>query len=118
MKLQQFYITSALGALALVLAITSIMMGRNNQSLNTLLQQKQAQIQQVQAMVQTGQNLVRRMAEVSLTNDKIKDVLAKSGIQVNQSAPGSEAAPAPSVPAPAAPAPATPAPTPVPTPVE
>jgi len=105
-KLQQFYITSALGALALVMAITSIIKGKSNQSLIQQQQQQQAEINRGQMSIQIGQNLLRKMAEVSLHNDKIKAVLAENGFTVTpQPTAGGAPAPAP-----------TPAPTPVPAP--
>lgn len=83
MKAPQFYITLALGTLCLVLAITSIVLGKTNNTLMQTQQQQQEEINRGNTSVQIGQNLLRDMAEVSLKNDKIKDVLARNGYTVN-----------------------------------
>ena len=94
------------------MAIISIGLGKSNQSLIQKQQQQQAEINRGQMSVQIGQNLLRKMAEVSLHNEKIKEVLAANGFSVQ---PANQAAPA--APAPAAPTPA-PTPAPAPAPVE
>ena len=91
MKAPQFYLTSALGALCLILAITSIVLGKTNNSLAVTQQQQQEEINRGNMSMQVGQNLLRDMAELSLRNEKIKDVLARNGYTVN-AAPASSPA--------------------------
>ena len=83
MKSLHFYITLALGALCLALSITSIVLGRSNNSLQLQQQQQQAEINRGNMSAQIGQNILRDMAEVSLKNEKIKQVLSRNGYSVN-----------------------------------
>lgn len=92
MKAPQFYITLALGALCLVLSITCIVLGKNNSNLQMQQQQQQEEINKGKVSAQIAQNLIRDMADLSLTNDKIKQVLTANGIRVNPPVP----APSPS----------------------
>ena len=95
MKSLHFYITLALGAICLVLSITTIVLGRSNNSLQLQQQQQQAEINRGNMSVQIGQNILRDMAEISLKNEKIKQVLANSGYTVNI-APKASPSPSPS----------------------
>ena len=83
MKPFQFYTTMALGALCLALSITTIVLGKSNNNLQSRQQQQQAEINRGNMSAQVGQNILRDMAEVSLKNDKIKQVLARNGYTVN-----------------------------------
>jgi len=83
MKVPQFYVTLALGTLCLALSITSIVLGKNNNALQLQQQKQQEEINRGNMSVQVGQNLLRDMAELSLKNDKIKQVLARNGYTVN-----------------------------------
>jgi len=83
MKAPQFYITLALGALCLVLSITAIVLGKTNTNLQQQQQVQQEEINKGNMSIQIGQNMLRDMAEISLKNDKIKQVLARNGYTVN-----------------------------------
>jgi len=83
MKAPQFYITLALGALCLVLSLTAIVLGKSNNNLQQQQQSQQAEINRGNMSIQIGQNMLRDMAELSLKNDKIKQVLARNGYTVN-----------------------------------
>ncbi|MCX6967975.1 MAG: hypothetical protein NTZ46_09420 [Verrucomicrobia bacterium] len=83
MKSLHFYITLALGALCFVLSITSIVLGRSNNNLQLQQQRQQEEINKGNAALQIGQNMLRDMAELSLKNDKIKQVLTSHGLTVN-----------------------------------
>jgi len=83
MKVPQFYVTLALGTLCLALSITSIVLGKTNNALQREQQAQQEEINRGNMSVQVGQNLLRDMAELSLKNEKIKQVLAKNGYTVN-----------------------------------
>ena len=83
MKSLQYYITLALGVICLALSITTIVLGRSNNSLQLQQQQQQAEINRGQASMQVGQNILRDLAELSLKNEKIKQVLANNGYTVN-----------------------------------
>jgi len=95
MKSLHFYTTLALGALCLVLSITSIVLGRSNNSLQLQQQQQQAEINKGNTSIQIGQNLLRDMAELPLKNDKVKQVLTRRGLTVS-AAPTSTPTPTPS----------------------
>ena len=94
MKVPQFYVTLALGTLCLALSITSIVLGKNNTALQMQQQKQQEEINRGNMSIQVGQNLLRDMAEVSLKNEKIKQVLAHNGYTVNV-APAASPSPTP-----------------------
>ena len=83
MKALQFFITLALGVLCLALSITTITLGKSNNALQLRQQQQQAEINRGNMSIQVGQNILRDMGELSLKNDKIKQVLARNGYTVN-----------------------------------
>lgn len=111
MKAPQFYITVGFSVICLILSVMAISLGQSSQDLQSKLQVQQVEIQRGMANKQNGQKLVNDMAQVSLKNEKIKQVLARNGYTVNAPSPspspaasGSTAAPAPVSPAAAAPA--------------
>ncbi len=77
-----------LGGLTLLLTVTLIGLGVSNQYLQRSLQEEaqksQATINQGQLSQQFGQAIIRDMANASINNPRMKDVLAKHGITVNQ----------------------------------
>lgn len=83
MKVPQFYVTLALGALCLALSITTIVLGNKNNYLQMQQQKQQEEINRGNMSIQVGQNLLKDMAELSLKNEKIKQVLARNGYTVN-----------------------------------
>ena len=83
MKSLHFYTTLALGAVCLLLSITTIVLGRSNNSLQLQQQQQQAEINKGNTSLQVGQALLRDIAELSLKNDKLKELLSRRGLTVN-----------------------------------
>ncbi len=105
MKISHFYISVAVSALCLALSVTAVLLGNSNQSKQVELQKQQAQMQAQQDQInngtaaqQVGTNILRDMAQVSIEDKAMKDVLAKHGYTVS---PGT---PAPSENQPATPA--------------
>ena len=94
MKIPQFYITLGLSTLCLLLSITSILLGKTNSSLQQQYQAQQEEINRGNVSMQLGQNILRDMAQLSLKNDKIKQVLAQNGYTVNV-APSATPSPTP-----------------------
>ena len=86
MKPPQFYITVALSAACLVMSVAVIWSNQTNQRLQLELQREQDTINQGQATLQVGQNLLKDLAEISMKDDKIKQVLARNGYTVNVNA--------------------------------
>ena len=86
MKPPQFYITVALGAVCLVLSIAAIALGQSNQRLQIQLQSQQEEINQAAGNFQQAQAMIRDMAPLSLKNDKIKQALARVGVNVTVNA--------------------------------
>lgn len=115
MRSLQFYISTALAAVCLLLSVWIIFAGASNQSLQAELQKQQQQLQTQQETInqgtviaqQVGPALLRDMASVSVEDKEMKDLLAKHGYTVNV-----QASPAPGETPAAAPAAATPASTP------
>jgi len=93
MKVPQFYVTVALGAICLVLSIVSLLLSKSNQTLQAQYQAQQDEINRGNATLQVGQNVLRDMAELSVKNDKIKEVLKNNGYNVTVNA---SATPSPS----------------------
>ena len=83
MKVPQFYITVALGAICLVLSITSLLLSKSNQNLQAQFQAQQEEINKGELSLKVGQNLLRDMAELSVKNEKIAAVLKNNGFTVN-----------------------------------
>jgi uncharacterized membrane protein YvbJ len=83
MKAPQFYITLAVGTLCLILSITSIVLGKNNNNLQRQVQAQQEEINRGNQSLQIRQNLLKDMAELSLKNEKIKQILSNNGYTVN-----------------------------------
>ncbi len=123
-----FYISVAMSALSLVLAVILLAVGFGNQGLQSEIQDQQKEIQKQQAELQkqqeqintggqiqqkVGPALLQDMAQVSLKNEKMKALLNKHGYNVQQQAtpaPGGSGAAAPApAPAPAIPSDSIPA---------
>jgi len=94
MKAPHFFITSALGTLCLILTITTIVLGKTNNALMLTQQRQQEEINKGNMSVQIGQNILRDLAEASLHNPQIKELLAKNGYSVNVNPPAGTPAPA------------------------
>jgi signal transduction histidine kinase len=83
MKVPQFYITVGLGAICLILSIASILITKSSQNLQTQFQAQQEELNKGDLSLKVGQNLLREMAELSLKNPKISEVLKANGYTVN-----------------------------------
>ncbi len=91
MRSSQFYISTALAGLCLILSIWIIAAGSANQRLQTELTQQQQKLQAQQEQInagnvisqQVGPNILRDMAMVSVEDQAMKDLLAKHGYTVN-----------------------------------
>ena len=93
MKLPQFIVTVILSLVALILVINLIFMGNNNQKLQANLQQEQQEINRGSMSQQIGTKMLQDIAQASLKDEALKDVLAKSGYSVNYT-PAASPAPA------------------------
>ncbi len=89
MKASQFYLSVAIGGVCLILSIALIALGQSNQRLQTQIQHQQEEINRGQTSSQVLQNLLRDLAEASVKNDKIKQVLARNGYTVSARPPAS-----------------------------
>ena len=83
MKPPQFYTTVTLSIIVLILTITLMVSGQNNQKLQEKLQQQQATINQGMTFQQIGTNMLKDIATASLKSEKLKEVLTRSGYTVN-----------------------------------
>ena len=88
MKPPQFLATVILSLIPLILVIILIFMGQKNQALQAQLQTQQADINKGSMSQQIGVNLLKEIAAASIKDEKLKDVLTKSGysVTVNSSA--------------------------------
>jgi signal transduction histidine kinase len=90
MKKIQCYILVLVGVACLVLSIVFLKLGQSNQHLLIQAQEQQGEINRGNMSQQIGTNILKDMAQLSLKNDKIKEVLAKNGYNVQvQPAPTS-----------------------------
>ena len=90
-----FFITAVvLSLIVLVLVINLILMGQKNQSLQVQMQAQQEEINKGSMSQQIGTNLLKEIAQASLKDEKLKDVLTKSGYTINV-APNTSPAPSP-----------------------
>jgi predicted Holliday junction resolvase-like endonuclease len=86
MKPPQFIVTVILSLVPLILVINLIVMGQKNQSLQNQLQAQQEAINKGSMTQQIGVNLLKEIAAASIKDEKLKDVLAKSGYTVTVNA--------------------------------
>jgi predicted Holliday junction resolvase-like endonuclease len=103
MKPPQFIVTVVLSLVVLVLVINLIFMGQKNQALQAELQAQQEDINKGSMSQQIGTNLLKEIAQASVTDEKLKEVLSKSGYTVNIK-PIATPAPSPGAPRAASPA--------------
>jgi predicted Holliday junction resolvase-like endonuclease len=89
MKPPQFIVTVILSLVPLILVINLIFMSQKNQKLQTELQEQQEQINKGSMSQQIGVNLLKEIAQASVKDEKLKDVLTKSGytVTVNAASP-------------------------------
>ena len=92
MKPPQFIVAVILSLVPLILVINLIFMGQKNQSLQANLQGQQEAINKGSMTQQIGVNLLKEIAAASVKDDKLKDVLSKSGYSVTVNASPAPAA--------------------------
>jgi predicted Holliday junction resolvase-like endonuclease len=91
MKPPQFIVAVILSLLPLILVINLIFMGQKNTSLQAQLQSQQEEINKGSMTQQIGVNILKEIAAASVKDDKLKDVLTKSGYSVTVNASPSPA---------------------------
>jgi len=94
MKPPLFIATVILSIIPLILVINLIFMGQKNQSLQTQAQGQQEEINKGSMIQQVGVNILKEVAAASVKDDKLKDVLTKSGYQVSVN-PSATSSPSP-----------------------
>ena len=82
----QYFTSLGLGVICLFSAIYLVVLGRMNQALQAEVQQQQASINRGSMSQQVGQNVLKDLAELSVNDSEIKDLLAKHGFTVNAAA--------------------------------
>lgn len=87
MKPWQFYLSTTLAGLTLLLTIALLVITTSNRTLERGLQDQQVNINRGQMSQQVGTAVVQDLAQLSITNSKVKDLLSKHGITVNQNTP-------------------------------
>ena len=90
MKPPQFIAATVLSVIVLILSIVLVVTGNTNSKLQTQLQAQQEDINKGSMSQQVGVNILKAIAQGSVKDDKLKEVLTKSGYTVNT---GSNAAP-------------------------
>jgi len=95
MKHPQFIVAAILSLVPLILVINLIFTGQKNQSLQAQLQAQQEAINKGSMSQQIGVNLLKEIAAASVKDEKLKEVLTKSGysVSVTPSAPSTSASP-------------------------
>ena len=86
MKPPQFIVAVILSLVPLILVFTLMRMGATNQGLQTQLQAQQEAINKGSMSQQIASKMLNDIAPASLKDEKLKDVLTKSGITVNVNA--------------------------------
>jgi uncharacterized membrane protein YhiD involved in acid resistance len=82
MKPIEFYISTGLASLALLATIFLVVITSANRSIEQALQDQQLRINRGQVSQQIGSALVRELANASVSNSKIRELLTKNGINV------------------------------------
>jgi hypothetical protein len=82
MKPPHFYISTTLAVLCLICSLALVIIASANRSIERGLADQQMVINRGQVSQQIGTALVRDLAGSSVGNSKIKDLLAKHGINV------------------------------------
>jgi signal transduction histidine kinase len=82
MNKTQYYIVVLVGAASLLLSIIFVVLGQSNQRLLLDAQRQQDEINRGNMSQQIGTNLLKDMAQISVKNEKMKEVLAKNGYNV------------------------------------
>jgi hypothetical protein len=94
MKSAQYYILIVLTTACIVLSIAAIVVGNSNQQLQEELQRQQTQINRGTTMQQVGTNIVRDIAQLSVEDAELRQLLTKHGFNVQVAQPTPAASPA------------------------
>ena len=87
MKRWQFSVLLTLGIACLCLSLVTIVFARENRKLQEVLQAQQAIINKGALSQQIGANLLREMAAVAQTDEKMRQLLRESGYNLSSPAP-------------------------------
>ena len=82
MKRWQYLVLLVLGAACLCLSLVTIVFARQNRKLQQVAQEQQAIIQKGALSQQIGSNLLREMAAVAPSDEKMRDLLKENGYNV------------------------------------
>ncbi len=85
-----------LGALALVLAITTVILGSGNRGMQQQLAEGQAKVARIQSLANLNNNLIQLMAKAAADNKDgdLRQLLERNGITFKAAPGGTPAAPA------------------------
>jgi predicted Holliday junction resolvase-like endonuclease len=86
MKPPLFIVAVILSVVPLILVINLIFLGQQNQSLQAKLQAQQEEINKGSMTQQIGVNILKEIAAGSIKDEKLKEVLNKSGYNVTVNA--------------------------------
>jgi hypothetical protein len=82
MRKWQFIVSTVLASLCLLLAIALMLRGQGNRVLERALRERQLVINQAAATQQRVQSVLVDMAQVSVQDDKMKDLLSRHGFTI------------------------------------
>ncbi len=80
----QFFTTSGLALLCVILSIWVIFSGKTNQRLQAELQAQQIEINKGTQSQQVATNLLRDIGNAATKNSKLKDLLTKNGFTLTE----------------------------------
>ncbi len=83
MKRSQFTLLLAIGIACICLSLVTIVFARQNRQLQEAVQAQQAIINKGALSQQIGTNLLREMAAVAQTDDKMRQLLKDNGYNLN-----------------------------------
>ena len=92
MKRAEFTLLVAIGVICLALSLVTIVFARQNRKLQEAVQAQQALINKGALSQQIGANLVREMAAVAQTDEKMRQLLQENGFNLT---PKAESSPSP-----------------------
>lgn len=92
MKRWQFSLLMMIAVACLILSLVTIVFARENRKLQEAVQGQQAVINKGALSQQIGTNLVREMATVAQTDEKMRELLQANGFNLT---PAASAAPSP-----------------------
>ena len=86
MKASHFYLTLLIGFISLILSITLVAIDQSNQELLSLTEEQQKSLNQSANQQQVFQNIIREIAQASTKDERLKELLARHGFNVTNSA--------------------------------